>query len=444
MITPHHRVAIVGSGIAGLGCAYFLHQAGVPFTVFEAGAHIGGHSNTITVMENTPDGPVPRPIDTGFMVFNTETYPYLIRLFAQLQVPTKPTDMSFSVQHCGDGLEWSGQGWNGLFAQRKNLVSARHWRMLLALHRFADEAESSLNSGQYDKLTIGQYVAAKGYPPELLHHFLLPMSSAIWSTHPEQMTDFPVRTLLRFFINHRFMRLHGHIAWQTVDGGAQEYVKRLIAPFRKAIHTQRPVTRIVREAGADESTQTSRVWIHSDNHSAEAFDAVILAAHADESLALLDSPTGLEERLLKAFPYQPNTAILHSDSSVMPRERRAWSAWNYRLGCPDEPTTAKASTHYWMNRLQGVSDTTPYFVSINGDGLVNPVLIHRTIPYTHPIYALESIPAQRELPELNANGWTRRTFFAGSYFRYGFHEDAFGSAVQLCRVLLGNSQLFAG
>lgn len=424
-------IAIIGSGVAGLGCAYLLNNA-YNVTVFESADYAGGHSNTVTATH--PSGQQ-LPIDTGFMVYNPETYPNLIQLFEKLGIAGVETDMSFSVQHRPEQLEWSGGGWQELFAQPANVFNGRFWQLLMALKRFNADAETALKNGTANNLTVGQYCQQQGYPDVTLDWFLLPMSAAIWSTHPERMRDFPARTLLRFFVNHRFVGMGNHIQWLTVPGGSQTYVTKILDALSKAggqLHLNTPVTAVTRQANCATITLAS-----GESHT---FDKVILATHADITCKLLNNPTQLENNLLSTFEYEPNIATLHTDSSVLPQRPKAWAAWNYRLD--NINSQPQASTHYWMNRLQHLPDEndkaagTQYIVSINGEELVKPECIEQTIHYTHPRFTMASIGAQKRLPELNKQN-DQTLFYAGSYFRYGFHEDAFGSAVQLCRHLLG-------
>lgn len=424
------RIAIIGSGISGLGCAWLMHRD-FDVTVLEADDRLGGHSHTVTVDEAGRGV----PIDTGFMVFNRVTYPNLVRLFEALEVPVKPTDMSFSVR-CGPrGLEYCGSSLNHLFAQRRNLLRPSFYRMLLAIDRFNREAVAALDDPALRSLSLEEYVRRRGYGDDFFHLYLIPMSSAVWSTPPEQMLRFPAASLLRFFHNHGFLGLHTQHPWWTVEGGSRVYVERLIAPFRDRVHRGAAARRIRRVDGAVEV---------ATDRDAQCFDKVVLACHAPEALALLGADaTPAERRVLSPFRYQPNTAILHTDASVMPRTRRAWSSWNYRLDSAGgeagaDSTRMATSTHYWMNRLQGVSQRTNYFVSINGGHLVEPSRILRTLSYEHPLFDGAAVEAQEALPALNsgARGGTE-TYFAGAWQRYGFHEDGLLSAVRVSELLLG-------
>lgn len=416
------RIAIIGSGIAGLGCAWFLHRKH-EITVFEADAHIGGHSNTITVEE---DGRKV-PIDTGFMVYNEVTYPNLIRLFESLGVPTKPTAMSFSVHHGASGVEWNGTSVNTLFAQRKNLFSPRHWRFLMQLNRFNKESVAALNELQWQAMNLAEYVEARGYGQDFLDRYLIPMSSAVWSTPPEKMLNFPATTLLRFWHNHGFLGLDTQHPWRTVEGGSQEYVKRMTEPIRQRIHTATPVNQVRRSSEG--------IAIETERRGVENFDSVILATHPPQSLNLLDLPTEVEREVLSPFAYQPNKAHLHTDPKFMPRTKRCWASWNYRndtIGSAARPTT-----HYWMNSLQGVSKKREYFVSLNSGERVADNTCLKEIDYEHPLFDLEAIKAQKRIPELNDPAHGTNTFFCGAWTRYGFHEDGFLSAVNLSQTLLG-------
>ncbi len=417
-------LAIIGTGIAGLGCAHFLHR-GWDLTVFETGGHVGGHSHTVEVIE--PHTGRALPVDTGFMVFNRVTYPHLCRLFDTLGVPVKPTDMSFSVRDRVNDIEWCGSSLNHLFAQRGNLLRPRFWRMLAQVNRFNREAVQALSDPAWSGVTLESYVARRGYGRDFLELYLVPMSSAVWSTPPARLLAFPATTLLRFFHNHGFLGLNTQHPWWTVEGGAREYVRRLIAPWQNRIHVG---------VGAARVERTGRgVVVTATTGERTCFDQVILATHADQALALLADATAEEQRILGAFHYQENIATVHTDVSVMPRRRLAWASWNYErinAATADEP-----ATHYWMNRLQGVSERENYFVSINRPDRIHPERILRTLRYQHPLFDLGAVRAQADLPALNLAGHHTGTYFAGSYFRYGFHEDALLSAVTLSQQLLG-------
>lgn len=421
MIKP--RLAILGTGISGLGCAHLL-QNHFDLTLYEAANHVGGHSNTVTVNEDGRE----LPIDTGFMVFNHQTYPLLCRLFRDLGVETKRTDMSFSLSHQPTGYEWNGGSLDRIFGQRKNLLSPRFWRFLLKIHRFNQETIAALDDPAYALMTLREYAAARGYGRDFLDLHLIPMGAAVWSAPPEEMLDFPARTLMRFWFNHGFLGMDTRHPWWTVVDGSRQYVRKLIAPFRDRIRLNTPVQRVERRDG--------KVLVHVEGQAAETYDKVILATHAPISLALLADPTPLESELLSRFRYQPNLATLHTDTRFMPRERRCWAAWNYRVEVGTDGAL-QPSTHYWMNRLQGVSDKTDYLVSINAPDDLDESRVIRRIPYEHPLFDLNAVHAQARLPELNRLGRDQTTYYCGAWFRYGFHKDGLLSAVNLCRDLLG-------
>ena len=420
------KIAIIGSGISGLGCAHFLH-CDCAVTLFEREGRIGGHTHTVTVAEPGTGRPV--PIDTGFMVFNYETYPQLSRLFTALQVPVMKTDMSFSVRHQDTGLEFCGSSLNHLFCQRRNLLNPRFYRMLFAINRFNREALDALDDTSWQDMPLAEYARQRGYGEDFLQLYLLPMSSAVWSTPPEKMMAFPARTLLRFFHNHGFLGLNTQHQWWTVQGGSQEYLKRMVVPWQDAIRTNAPVTRIRRPGrGVEVTTADGRT---------ELFDRVILATHGRDSLALLEKPTEPEARLLREFSYQPNLATLHTDTSVLPRTRLARSAWNYAITRQADGIIVPA-THYWMNRLQRVSERENYFVTIGDPSLVDPAKVLARIPCDHPLFNRGAVDAQAGIAGLNQEAaGTTETYYCGAWTRYGFHEDGLLSAVNLSRQLLG-------
>lgn len=414
-------LAIIGTGIAGLGCAYFLRER-FALRIYEQNDYAGGHTNTITVDE------AGRPVsfDTGFMVYNEVTYPNLTRLFRELDVATKPTDMSFSVQHLTSGLEYNGSSLNHLFAQRRNLFNPAFWKLLLTINRFNEEAVGALSDPRYQEMTLAEYTSARGYGRDLLDRYLVPMSSAVWSTPPELMLEFPAITLLRFWHNHGFLGLHTQHPWRTVTHGSRSYVPKISAHFRDSIQLNRRAVRVSRRANS--------VQITFADGSVETADKVILACHGDQALGLLDDPTPLEQRLLSTFKYQPNMATVHTDPSVMPKKRLCWASWNYRL-----PESGHPTIHYWMNRLQGVSDTQNYFVSLNADSDIAPSRVLRRIQYEHPLFNRAATGAQKELPLLNQISSSQTTYYAGAWFKYGFHEDGFTSALECARAITGEN-----
>ncbi|HVT01935.1 MAG TPA: FAD-dependent oxidoreductase [Thermoanaerobaculia bacterium] len=414
-------IAIIGTGIAGLGCAHLL-RGQAELRLFEKESRVGGHSNTLLVDEQGEE----IAIDSGFMVYNEVTYPLLTGLFAELGVETDPSDMSFSVQHRPSGLEYCGSSMSQLFAQRRNLFRPRHYRMLARIDRFHREAVAALDDPAFSSVTLAEYVAARGYGSDFLERFLIPMSAAVWSTPFRQIMEFPATTLLRFFHNHGFLGMDTQHPWRTVRGGSRKYVEKLTQPFRDRIETGDPVVAVRRNSDGAE--------VRLRSGATARFDQVVFAAHADETLAMIADPTPEELRLLSPFHYQSNVAQLHTDKGVMPRTRRAWASWNYRITEIDGQS--HGSTVYWMNSLQKVSQRRDYFISIDDPGEVDPASVLQTIVYTHPLFTRDAITAQRELPTLNARDIT---FFCGSYFAYGFHEDALRSGMEAASALLARN-----
>jgi predicted NAD/FAD-binding protein len=371
------------------------------------------------------------PVDTGFMVYNEVTYPLLTRLFAELGVKTKPTSMSFSVQHKGDDLEFNGGSFDLLFGQRRNLLNLRYWKMLMQINRFNRETVEELANPSFGEMSLAEYVKTRGYGGDFLRWYLSPMAAAVWSSPPERIDEFPARTLMRFWHNHGFLGLDIQHPWRTVDGGSRRYVERLVKPFEDRIHRGAPVVSVSRLAAGG-----SQIILGDGGK--QDFDKVVIAAHGDQAERLLSDPTALEGDLLAAFPYQQNEAVVHTDTRFMPKTRRCWASWNYRID-PGPDGTNRYSTHYWMNELQGVSDREQYFVSINPPELPPESTIKRRLAYEHPLFGLKSMAAQERLPELHRAGRESGRYFCGAWQRYGFHEDGLWSAVNVCTEILGRS-----
>lgn len=413
------EIAIVGSGIAGLGLAYYLRHGRNRITIYEKEDYLGGHANTV----ETTEGGRQIPIDTGFMVFNHVTYPLLLALFDELNVPTEKTDMSFSVQHKLAGLEYAGASFNRLFGDRKNIINLRFWRMLSEIDRFNKEALQSILDPFNHSISLADYTRSRGHKEDFVNFYLVPMSSALWSTPPEKMLNFPALTLLRFFKNHGLLGVDTQHQWWTVKGGAREYVKRLVASLQAVPRICSKVVEVRRG--------TRKVSVTTSDGETRDYDQVALACHADQALHMVADPTPDEARLLSAFSYQENNTILHTDKRVMPSTRRCWASWNYRID------DSGASTHYWMNSLQRVSEKRDYFVTLNGVHLVDRSQILKRLSYHHPLFDLNALRAQSELQVLNERSPGNKIFYCGSYFGYGFHEDALKSAHQLAEVLRG-------
>ncbi len=414
------RIAIIGTGIAGLGCAWNLRDA-ARLTLYEQDRRPGGHTNTVSVDEDGSEV----PIDTGFIVFNKVTYPNLCRLFEELGVATQPGEMSFSVRHAPDDLEYNGMSLAKVFAQRRNFFRPRFHKFLGEVQRFFRIATAALDDPEIEAMTVRAFAARHGFGDDFLNHYLVPMSSAVWSAQPGAALDFPVEMLIRFFHNHGFLGVRTHHPWFTVSGGSRNYLRKIL------MQTGEP--RLGSRVAAVEENG-DHVTVRTAGGEPESFDRVVIAAHADQALAMLARPDACQRQLLAAFRYQRNHATLHTDATVMPRRRIAWASWNYRVE-PGESGGHRATTHYWMNALQALSARRNYFVSINARGLVNPASVLYETEYDHPIFTVEAIRAQAKLGRLNARAPDQRIFFCGSYFRHGFHEDAYWSAIEAARAV---------
>ncbi|BAL76517.1 NAD(P)/FAD-dependent oxidoreductase [Bradyrhizobium cosmicum] len=414
-IGPRKRIAVVGTGISGMSAAWLLSQSH-DVTVYEQDGRPGGHSNTVEV--STPDGMV--PVDTGFIVYNEKTYPNLTALFSHLDVPTHPSEMSFAVSLEEGELEYSGSSLNGLFAQRSNVFRPRFWSMLGDLWRFYREAPRDLSSLD-DLSSLEQYLDAGTYGEVFRSDHLLPMAAAIWSSSPSLMLQYPAASFIRFHDNHGLLRLRNRPQWRTVVGGSRTYVDALTRRFRDRIRLAQGVAAIRRRPDGVEVRDCGG---HVDH-----FDEVVIAAHADQALALLDEPTAEERSLLGAFRYSQNRAVLHSDPVLMPQRKAAWASWNYigGRGPADTPTVT-----YWMNALQRLPTAQNLFVTLNP--LVEPRQVLHEQCYEHPIFDAEAMSAQRRLWSLQGRD---RLWFCGSYFGAGFHEDGLQSGLAVAETLGG-------
>jgi predicted NAD/FAD-binding protein len=415
------RIAVVGSGIAGLSAAWALsHQA--PVTLFEAGSHFGGHTHTVDVeLEGQRCG-----VDTGFLVFNERTYPLLIQLFAQLGVDTCASEMSFSVQLPHTGLEWSGSNLNSVFAQRRNLLRPGFWRMLRDLLRF-NRLTTELAAAGHDAALaqpIGDFLNAHGFSTEFRDWYLLPMVACIWSCPTAQMLSFPISTLIRFCHNHGLLQVANRPPWFTVRGGARHYVDRLLPRIADA-RLNTPVTGVRRLPG-------SAGVVLSTAQGSERFDAVVLASHSDQSLALLSDASLAERQILGAIGYHRNRAVLHTDTALLPRRRRAWAAWNYEHGAGGQEERA-VCLHYLLNRLQPLPWQQPTLVSLNPVREPDAARVLGEYDYAHPVFDRAAIAAQQRLPDIQGGG---QVWFCGAWTRYGFHEDGLLSGLGVARQLM--------
>lgn len=411
------RIAVVGSGISGLSSAWLLAQKN-EVTLYEAGTTLGGHSNTVDV---TVDG-LTHPVDTGFLVFNTKTYPHLTAMFAHLGVASVETEMSFAVSLEQPDLEWSGSSLATVFGQKKNLLRPDFWRMLRDILRFNRESVAWLDANPEAPLTLRDFLAAGAYSKPFAEWYLLPMGAAIWSCPAGQMLDYPLATFVRFCRNHGLLQVLDRPLWRTVRGGSREYVNKL-AMLVDDIRLATPVLAVQRDAQGVLLTTAGRV---------ERFDQVVLACHSDQALALLgDVATGAERRLLGAIRYEPNRAVLHSDAALLPRNPALWSAWNYSSsqgGLNQRPV----SVSYLINRLQPLPFKTPVMVSLNPQREPAAEKIIAEFDYTHPLFDGPAIAAQRQLAEISGRD---RVWFCGAWNGYGFHEDGLKSGLRVANAL---------
>ena len=411
------RIAVIGSGISGLSTAYHLrNQADV--TLFEAGSYFGGHTHTVDVTLQSPQGMVTQGVDTGFLVFNERTYSGLIGLFAELQVQTSASDMSFSVQTpraSGQrAMEWSGSNLNTVFAQRNNLLSPTFLGMLRDVLRFNTLANALADRGQDHALMqpLGEFLDTHKFGSAFRHWYLLPMLGCIWSCPTDQMLQFPVATMVRFCHNHGLIQVVNRPQWFTVTGGAKHYVEKLLQHIPHT-HLQTPVERIER----------NDIGVHVFTAGgAEDFDGVVLACHADQALSLLAQPTPQEQALLGAIRYHPNKAVLHTDTSVMPKKKLAWAAWNYERATDLGLESSRVCLHYWINRLQPLPFSQDVVVSLNPVRAIDPSKVLGEYDYAHPVFDLAAIKAQSQLSSLQGQ---QNTWYAGAWMGYGFHEDGF-------------------
>lgn len=411
------RVAVIGSGISGLSAAHAL-SGHARVTLFEAGSYFGGHTNTVDM---TIDG-VTHGVDTGFLVLNERTYPQLLKLFRELGVEIAKSEMSFSVQVPSHGtardLEWSGCDLNTVFAQRSNLLRPRFWRMLVDLMRFNKLATALAASGEVDALDqpIGEFLTEHRFSAEFRDWYFLPMIGSIWSCPVDQMLRFPVATMLRFCHNHGLLQVANRPQWYTVRGGARTYVNKMLKAVPDA-RLNTPVRSVRRVDGA--------VLVATDAGT-EHFDEVVLACHSDQSLALLADASPAEAQVLGAIRYQRNRAVLHTDTSLLPKRRKAWAAWNYERAASGSRDEASVCLHYLLNRLQPLPFSAPVVVSLNPLTDPRAETIHAEFDYAHPVFDMAAIDAQRRVPALQGN---RHTWFAGAWTRYGFHEDGLMSGL---------------
>jgi predicted NAD/FAD-binding protein len=409
------RIAVIGSGIAGVSAAWLLRQTN-DVRLFERNDYFGGHTHTILVDEG---GGSRVPVDTGFIVYNEPNYPHLTGLFDVLGVKTRDTDMSFAASVGDPPLEYAGSDLNSLFAQRRNLLSRPFLTMVWDILRFNRLCKDKLERQDFGGLSIGEMLKKEHLGGRFRDHYLLPMAAAIWSCPPQTMLEFPAASFARFFENHGLLDLRDRPQWKTVQGGSHTYVNRMLEDLGPRVRAGDPVTSVRREAG--------KVSIRLASGEQLGFDQVVLACHADEALALLADPLPVEREILSQFAYQPNRALLHTDARLMPRNQRVWSSWNY-LASQGVEQVDGVSVTYWMNRLQRLETDKNYFVSLNplqepGEGSLIAEMI-----YHHPVFDADAMNAQHRLSEIQGRD---RIWYTGSYFGYGFHEDALRASVEI-------------
>lgn len=412
MVNRALNIAVIGSGIAGNYAAWRLSKDH-NITVFEANDRPGGHTNTIDV----PLAGRQIAVDTGFIVYNDVTYPNFVNMLDELGVASQESTMSFSVRCEQSGLEYNGASANALFAQRRNLFRPDFWRMLRDIVRFNREAPSLLDP-RHTNLTLARYLSEGGYSRGFINHYIIPMGAAIWSATPEGMGGVPAGFFVRFFHNHGLLSVTDRPSWRVIQGGSRSYLDKLIAGFRDRIRLNAPVERVVR--------QPDGVLVKAAGQPVERFDKVFIAAHSNQALDMLEAPSRAERETLGRIRYQNNQAVLHTDAALMPRNRRAWAAWNYHVPAERQPGDSRVALTYNMNTLQSLDEDEQYLVTLNYKKAIDPARIIKTIDYEHPIFDVDAVKAQSRHREING---ANHTYYCGAYWRYGFHEDGVVSAI---------------
>ena len=441
------RIAIIGAGISGLGCAYALRQhPEFEITLYEAGDHIGGHSNTVDFTCNVDGNEITHGVDTGFLVFNRKTYPRLVRLFEEIQAPVAPSEMSFSVSIDASGktggkkkIEWAGNDINSFFGQRSNLLSLSFWRMaydILRFNRLATQlAHQQIEAGhQYKEPDekIADFLKRHRFSQSFKENYFLPMIGAIWSCSVDQMLEFPIQTMVRFCHNHGLLQIQNRPQWLTIKGGSREYVRRIVAALEK--HKVAIKRESVLRVNTDHNS--NQVEVISTAGSAH-FDEVVMACHSDQTLDLVHGIDQQARNILAAVPYQKNRAILHTDIRFLPEARRCWAAWNYTAKSGDKPNaTQHVSVNYLINRLQPLPDQlkdTQIIVSLNPSVEPDLKLVHKEIHYSHPVFDMRAIQAQKELPLIQG---ASAIWYCGAWTGFGFHEDGLRSGELVAEALI--------
>jgi len=410
-------IAVIGSGISGLSAAWLLSRT-QNVTLFEKDQRPGGHANTI--LASTEQGGI--PVDTGFIVYNEQNYPNLTAMFDHLGVETARSYMTFAVSVGQGEMEYSGEILRGLFGQRRNIIRPRHWQLVSDIIRFFRDAEKQIATCP-DDLSIGEFLQRFGYSQAFIDDHILPISAAIWSTPSQGMMEFPAKTFIGFFSNHSLLKILGRPLWRTVKGGSREYVSRILADQKSELVTGAKITAVRRHA------QGAEIYFEDGSH--RHFDEVIFACHADQALALLADATDAERRVLSCFRYTTNKAVLHTDSDFMPKRRHLWSAWNYLRSSRGEDSL---SLTYWMNKLQPLPTTTSLFVTLNPHMDFAPGTVQYEVDYEHPLFDATAVDAQRDLHQIQG---VNRTWFAGAWMGYGFHEDGLQAGLEVAERIGG-------
>ena len=420
------KIAVIGAGISGLGCAYALSKLpNVELTIYEGGDHIGGHSNTVDLTLDTKMGPITHGIDTGFLVFNQRTYPRLLRLFHDIDAPIAKSDMSFSVSipnNDGGHLEWAGTDLNSLFAQRGNLFNPKFLLMVNDIIKFNKLCTKLAVSQQLDQLnlTVGEFLAKHRLSKQFQDWYFLPMVGAIWSCPVEQMLEFPISTMIRFCHNHGLIKITDRPQWLTVSGGSREYVNRICEKIKSTGgRFKRLKVESIKRLDYQVEVFTKQ--------SSEIYDHVIMATHSDETLRIISDPSNDEYSILSSIHYQKNRAVLHTDASVLPTEKRCWAAWNYTTDQSRSINDQRVCVNYLINKLQPLPsawDNQPVIVSLNPVVEPDSATIRADIEYAHPVFDQAAINAQLNLPLIQGS---KNTWFCGAWTGYGFHEDGLRS-----------------
>ena len=411
------KIAVIGGGISGLSAAWLLscnHQV----TLFEADKRLGGHTHTVDV---SIDG-VAHPVDTGFLVYNDRTYPNLLSLFEVLGIRWAESEMSFSVQAEADGVEWAGTNLAAVFAQKTNLLSLRFWGMLYDILRFNREGTRLALDARGAVGSVGDFLDAHCYGKAFCDWYLIPMAAAIWSSPPENMREFPLRTFLNFCHNHGLLQITDRPRWRTVVGGGREYVARMAAAITD-VRTSSPIVAVTR--------QDNRAQVTTALGREEIFDEVVMACHSDQALTLLPDATHDERMVLGAITYQPNVAVLHTDESFLPKNRTAWAAWNYHA-VADVPGSRPVALSYLINKLQPIPFKTPVIVTLNPQRQPAPDKVQGAFKYSHPLFDDAAVAAQGQLDLIQGK---MHTWFCGAWTRFGFHEDGLLSGIRVSRAL---------